>query len=262
MKRRRWTPEEIYFLEDSWGTISIKGIAKKLDRSVNSIKLKAQRIGLDDARLHFDGITVHQLADVLNISYSLIKRWIQIHNFPARKKIFSSEHKVWVVSYQKFWEWAENNKQMIDFSRLERNILGAEPEWVEEKRKADIINNRIIKKSHNIPWSSGEDKKLSALLKSYKYTYPQIAKELRRSESSIKRRIQELGFKQRPVRLNNQVKYTLEEEKKIIEMLYQGYSIDVIADSINKSALGVRGKLERMGYKFRNGVPRLEKEIG
>ncbi len=63
-----WTKEEIAYLEDSWGTYSIKSIAKKLDRTVNAIKLKANRIGLSDPRLHFNGLEV-QLADVLQVSY-------------------------------------------------------------------------------------------------------------------------------------------------------------------------------------------------
>jgi hypothetical protein len=34
-------------------------------------------------------------------------------------------------------------------------------------------------------------------------------------------------------------------------MLNQSYGLNIIAEKTGKSALGVRGKLERMGYRFR-----------
>ncbi|MFA1819025.1 hypothetical protein ACDX78_02275 [Virgibacillus oceani] len=46
---KKWSQEELDYLEDRWGVVSIKGIANKLGRSVNAVKLKAQRTGLDDA---------------------------------------------------------------------------------------------------------------------------------------------------------------------------------------------------------------------
>lgn len=41
-----WTSEEVAYLEDSWGHASIPAIAKKLDRSVNAVKMKAQKLSL------------------------------------------------------------------------------------------------------------------------------------------------------------------------------------------------------------------------
>ena len=75
------------------GTYSIKSIAKKLDRTVNAIKLKANRIGLSDARLHFNGLTVLQLADVLQVSYKTIESWYERFAFPIRLKLFAKAQK-------------------------------------------------------------------------------------------------------------------------------------------------------------------------
>lgn len=114
---------------------------------------------------------------------------------------------------------------------------------------------RKIKKSNYNPWSSEEDNILKGMLSVYKYTYPEISQRLNRSEGAIKRRIRDLGLKMRPVRLNNHVKYTPEEVDLVVELFDKGHCLEDIAHRINKSALGVRGKLERMGYKFKNGVP-------
>ncbi len=259
---KKWSEEELEYLEDKWGVVSIKGIAKKLNRSVNAVKLKAQRMGLGDARSHFDGITVSQLSLVLNTHYGILKNWIKLYDFPARKKVFAAENKVLVVTYQDFWKWAKENRHMLDFSRFERLSLGPEPKWVEEKRKADQIKKLHVPKPHNTPWSKDDDEKLKWMLNQFKYTYPEIAEELKRSQAAVKRRILDLGLKQRPIRLPNHIKYSPEEERLLIDLLEKGYCFEEIAVRLNRSALGVRGKAERLGYKFKNGVPYLEKEIG
>ena len=61
----------------------------------------------------------------------------------------------------------------------------------------------------------------------------------------------ELDIKARPVHLDNSVKYTKKKVQTIIKMFNQGYGFNTVVEKIGKSALGVRGKLERMGYRFR-----------
>ena len=249
---KNWTPEEIEYLEEKWGSVALKSIAKKLGRSLRAVRLKAHRMGLGDPMLHFDGITVSQLANVLNTSYSVLKNWIKLYDFPAKEKVFVTELKVLVVKYEDFWKWAKKNKQMLDFSRLEPNLLGPEPDWVEEKRKADQLKKLKIKTT---PWTTNDDANLKHMLNAFKYTYTDIARHLSRSEAAVKRRILDLGLKQRPVRRNNHIKYKPEEVELLVSMYESGYDLDTIAERLGKSALGVRGKLERMGYKFKNGVP-------
>lgn len=259
--QKHWTDDEVIYLDENWGKVSINYISKKLGRSINAVKIKASRLGLGDARFYYDGITINQLAEATNISYSLYKNWIELYDFPAKRKVFCQQNRVLVVKYDDFWEWAEKNKQMIDFSRVEKNILGPEPEWVDVKRNADFIKKQRIKRSNNNAWSEDEDNILKGMLNAFCYTYPEIAQRLRRSEGAVKRRIRDLGLKQRPVRLNNHIKYSPEEVNLIVELFDKGHCLEDIASRINKSALGVRGKLERMGYKFKNGVPIIKSEV-
>ena len=65
----------------------------------------------------------------------------------------------------------------------------------------------------------------------------------------------DLGIRYRPERLPNHNKYTHEEVQYILKALREGRSFEEMAEKLNRSALGIRGKLERMGYKFKNGVP-------
>lgn len=262
-KYRRWTQEDIEFLEDKWGVMSIEGIAKKLDRTYDSIKNKSQRLGLGDPLTHLDGITISQLSLMLNVHYGILRNWIDKYDMPVRRKRFAKKNQVMYVNYYDFWKWAEKNKQMLDFARLDRFSLGPEPNWVDEKRRADEIRLLHRPKPHNTPWSNEDDGKLKWLLERNRYTYPEISDELKRSEGAIKRRILDLSLDMKPIKLNNHNKYSEEEVKKLKKLLNKGYCFTEIAKRLNnnRSASGVRGKIERMGYKFKNGVPYKEEVI-
>lgn len=255
VRGKTWRKEEVEYLNDSWGAVRIQSIADKLNRSLNSVKLKAHKLGLGDARFHFDGITLFQLSYALGTSYSVLRGWVKKYEFPAQRKVFTKTNRVAVVRFEDFWKWAEVNKAMIDFSRMEKNTLGPEPEWVTVKRDADTIKKRHIKKSHNHSWSDEEDRLLRSMINAYRFSYPEIAGRIKRSEGAVKRRLKDLGIKGRPVRMNNHVKYSSDEVVLMEQLLDAGYCLEDIATRINKSALGVRGKFERMGYTFMNGVP-------
>lgn len=261
-KGKRWTQEEIDILQDSWGAISLTGIANRLGRTATAVRIKSQKIGLGDPLKHIDGITINQLSEVLNVHYGNLKNWINKYGLPAKQKRLAESQQVWIIAYDDFWKWAEKNKQMLDFARMERLSIGPEPDWVDVKRKADKIKLQHKPQPHNTPWSEADDKKLIWMLDQHKYTYPEIAEEIKRSQGAIKRRMLDLGLKARPVRLRNHNKYSDEEVEKIIKMMNKGFCFEEIASRLgeNRSALGVRGKVERMGYRFKNGVPYLAKE--
>lgn len=246
---RTWTSEDIAYLEDSWGTVSIRHIAKKLGRSVSAVKQKAQRIGLGDPTLHYEGITISQLMKALDKSYNTVYVWIRKYGMPVKEKLFVQEMRVKVISYDDFWKWAEQHKELLNFAKMEPGMLGAEPEWVKVKRSADQLRSQ--KTWQSVAWSAAEDQQLRQMVKLSGMTYPKLAAHFNRSEASIKRRLYDLNIKFRPERLNNHIKYTPEEIKQLVKMACQGYSYETIAQKLGKSALGVRGKLERMGFDFK-----------
>jgi len=258
VRRRKWTEEEIRFLEDRWGSISVRSIAKHLGRSINSVKLKAARIGLSDPRIMFDGITIHQLSLALNKSYNSLKTWINRYGMPARRKVFSNKSRVWVISYDDFWVWAERHKELINLAKMEPGTLGPEPEWAKIKRKADQLRSQ--KTWQSVGWKPEEDQLLKQMVRLPGMTYPKLAERFNRTETAIKRRLYDLGIKFRPERLNNLIKYTQEETERLIQMARAGYGYETIAKELGKSALGVRGKLERMGFDFKRREFR--KEMG
>ncbi|ARD47595.1 SANT/Myb-like DNA-binding domain-containing protein [Sporosarcina sp. P33] len=253
--RKNWTAEEVEYLEDQWGVISYKTIAKKLGRTVNSVKIKATRLNLGDPRKCFNGLTLLQLSEVIGVNYNALNHWVKVYDLPVVNKRLASKKSVMFIKIEDFWKWAEKNKEMIDFSRFEKNMLGAEEEWVGVKRSADQAKRLYVDKSNKNPWSEEEDRMLRSMVNAHSFTYPEIAQRLKRSQGAVKRRLLDLDMKARPVRLNNQVKYTHADVAALLDLVSKGYSMEDIGYRLNKSALGIRGKLERMGYKFRNGVP-------
>lgn len=255
---RYWTEEEELYLQEHWGSKSAILISKHLKRPYEAIRRKAVKLGLLVPTLHFDGITVRQLSATLGVSRNTTKLWIQNYNFPAKQKIFSKKKRIFVVSYDEFWKWAEEYKHLINFSKLEPLILGKEPAWVKEKRHVD--QKKFLERR---PWTDQDKAKLINLVHSYRYTYPEICAILKRPESSIKRKLLDLNIKARPLSLDKCIKYTEQEVYALLFLLKKGYTFNALADALNeqqprekqKSASGIKGKLERMGFSFHGDMP-------
>lgn len=137
-KKKQWTEKEEAYLQDKWGTVSIKGLSKALGRSENAIIVRAQRLGCG---AHLAGDTRISLNQLMLAIYGknmlgytsdrLIRYGLPVKWHVVKKNRFR------VIDIDAFWKWAEDNKSILDFSRFEKYGLGAEPDWVDVKRKAD-----------------------------------------------------------------------------------------------------------------------------
>ena len=190
-----------------------------------------------------DYITWNQLHIALGLEksgsgYKSIS-WIENRGFPIKtKKVENNSFKV--VYLDEFWEWAEKNRSFIDFSKMEENILGLEPEWVKEQRKIDFTTKLTYKTS---PWTNAEDKKLHRLLIEFKYGYFELSKILNRTSGAIQRRILDLGYRERPVKADNHIKWSDSEFHALSELIKQGTSYPLIAEIIGKSEKAIRGRV-------------------
>ena len=166
----------------------------------NAIIVRAQRLGCG---AHLAGDTRISLNQLMLAIYGknmlgytsdrLIRYGLPVKWHVVKKNRFR------VIDIDAFWKWAEDNKSILDFSRFEKYGLGAEPDWVDVKRKADYKKLQLHGQ-HNAAWTKTEDDKLRYLLSKGTYTYSDLAAELRHSEGAIKRRILDLGINKKPVR--------------------------------------------------------------
>lgn len=247
-KARNWTEKEIEYLMDSWGAVSMVTIAKNLGRSVEAVKLKAGRLGLGRFLDAGEYVTLNRLMSVMrgmsksNNGYSYtIRQWIDKGLPVKRKKVNNCSFRV--VYLRDWWDWAEENSTLIDFSKMEPLALGEEPAWVKEQRKADIEKRIQFKTS---PWTKAEDKLLIDLLNSYRYTYRELSIRLKRTEGAIKRRVLDLGIKARPLKMPNHTPWTEAETQKLIELYRKGYTPPTMANYIARSSQAISGKIERL----------------
>lgn len=71
-KARNWSKEELDTLQEEWGRYSITTQAKRLNRSVNAVLIKVQRLGLGRIAVNSDKSNDH------NYKLKGIKNSIQI----------------------------------------------------------------------------------------------------------------------------------------------------------------------------------------
>lgn len=243
-KNRLWTEEDIEYLENNWGYISIPTLGKNLNRSEIAVINKARFLELGPFLEAGDYLTLNQLMKELKGDYVgkeyTVKQWID-KGLPIKtKKVKNCSFKV--IGLHDFWDWAEMNSTLIDFSKLEPLALGKEPKWLADQRKADR-EKTFFKKS---PWTESEDRQLWKMLSEYRYTYRELSLELRRTEGAIKRRVIDLGITARPLRMPNHNPWTEEETKKLIDLYHKGHCHNTMANYINRSAQACGGKVERL----------------
>lgn len=238
---RKWTKEEENFMEEMWGTISIKAIAKNLGRSEKAVEVKKNKMQLGPFIESGDYITFGTLLKALGLEteYAYKKKlWIEKKKLPVHKKTVK-ENTFRIIKIEEWWEWAEKNKGIIDFSRMEENILGIEPEWVKRKRKRDR-DHRI--KYTTKPWTGIEDVKLRRMLQKKEYTYKQISKELKRTIGSVQKRIRTLEIDEKPIKAKI-IAWTEDEVKELEEMIEEGCTHEYMAEKLGRSAKAIRGKI-------------------
>lgn len=137
---RKWTEQEVEYLEKFYEKKGVSYIAKKLDRTVYSVKRKAQKLG-HNAYVCED-IYVRMIARCFNCDSRVVNRWIDKFGLPCRK-VQRGQATCRLVSADKFWKWAAEHKELIPWSKYEKFSILPEPEWVNETIKNyALINNR------------------------------------------------------------------------------------------------------------------------
>ena len=243
--RRNWTKQEEEYLIENWGTLSVGTIAKNLNRSENAVVVRKCRLGLGSFLESGEYITWNQLHIALGIGtadvYKMIS-WVRNRGFPIHtKRVNNNSFKV--VYLDEWWVWAEKNRDFLDFSKFEENLLGKEPQWVKEKRRHDVEKNH---KYITTPWTKTEDDKLMFLVAKQKYTYDDLSKILRRTNGAIQRRLCDLGVKNRPIKADNHTRWTDDDFCRLGELIKSGYGYDLIAEEIGKSSKACRGRVYQM----------------
>ncbi len=136
--KKFWTPEEEEILSDLWGSISIDKIAKKLNRTVSSLKNKANQLGLGaQIENNYDGIRLPAICELFNVSANTVNiGWVAL-GLKTKTRYISNLTFYSYVEIKDLFTFLELNQNIWDSRSLEKNILGKEPDWLTAKRKSD-----------------------------------------------------------------------------------------------------------------------------
>lgn len=240
-----WSEEDINYLEEKWGIYSIPTIAKNLGRSIDSIRIRAHKLGLGSHRYAREEMPLNQFLRALGYSVAPtnIERFKRIGLQIERKVVINKEFNF--INLKKFWTWAKKNQSKINFARFEELALGEEPAWVYEKRKMDRLNPAKV--NVNRIWTKQEERLLLQKVKNGRYTYRELSKDFNRTEAAIKTKLIKLKSKCRPIQQEPRL-WSIQEEEKLKELYEKGYDRKAIAEVLNKSQLSVTAKI---GKSFR-----------
>ena len=174
--RRQWTEEEVEYLEKYYEKRGVDYIAKKLKRSVFSVRRKAQNLGYN--AYICEELYVKMIARCFNCDSSVIIKWINNHNLPCRI-VQRGQATCRLIDTKEFWKWAKNNKDLIPWSKYERFSILPEPAWVIDEVKSYAFKNNRKKLTQM------EKQRIINLRKQGK-TFQEIALDVNRTIDSVK----------------------------------------------------------------------------
>ena len=172
----KWSEDEILFLNRYYETRGAAYVAKKLHRSLNSVKRKAQREYLNTYINEF--LSMKQIANAFQCDCTVVHSWIDKFELPMKQLKFKS-YTQYRITPEQFWQWAKFYKSMIPWRNYKRYSILPEPKWLSYEIQQDFDNrhrekisiydvNYVIRKRQN------------------GMTFASIAKNLNRTENSVK----------------------------------------------------------------------------
>lgn len=137
--KRFWTEDEKTLLSDLWGgSEPIEKIAKKLNRTVSSVRNKACQLGLgSQIESNYDGLKINTICELLNVRMEMVSIYWVALGLKVKTRNITQSTSYSYVEINDLFEFLENNQNIWDSRELEKNILGKEPEWLKEKRRTD-----------------------------------------------------------------------------------------------------------------------------
>lgn len=245
MRGKHWTKEDKEYLEENWGLVYVEYIANKLNRDVTAVLAMAESMNLGGCYVAGGFLNANTVAKIFGISNKTVSNyWIKKCGLVARKRRLIKQY-MWFIDIEDLTEWLKNNQDKWDSRRVELFALGQEPEWLKEKRKADMkepINKRK-------PWTSIEKQRVTNYFNQGK-SKKEIASILGRTEHAIQRQISKLKA-EGSLKKDRVVLYWQKEEKELLfELEKQGLTDKEIAEELGREDFHIsdyRRKLRNKG---------------
>lgn len=183
-----WTYADEQELLNRLGDTTIPRIATSLGRSIESVIRKLERLGYYDKAVETGAFRTYELADVIGVDPTTILRWIKEESLPAHRYYSEGKHdkrkRYHYVFPHEFWKWAKKNNSLINFHKLQRDVLLPEPEWLNE-----AIQNEKKAARTQAYWTADEDKQIFDMFYNKGMTQESIGRYIGRSRRAVQKRL-------------------------------------------------------------------------
>ena len=128
--RTYWSGEEERFLEETYAMKGAEYVAKKLGRTVSSVRHKAQRMNIPS--IETDALDLRTVANAFQSDISVVKRWMEKYGMPYTLLDYTKKrrnNRIYRIDAEKFWDWAEKHKDVINWSKYKAGYILPEPTW-------------------------------------------------------------------------------------------------------------------------------------
>lgn len=231
---KRWTKEELEYLQNNYKHSKIKQIAKKLGRTEGAIGERAYFLGIGKWQENLGYLVSSKAGKLIGKDSRTLEK--------AGLK-FKREGKLKVIELESFIKWLKNNQDKWDSRKLEEYGLGVEPEWLREKRKRDFI-----KPSFNKSWTKKETDLLIAGYIADK-SFRELAESLNRSEGAIRSKISKLKVANKLPKNKIILRWSDEETNMLLELEKNNLTDEEIAYELGRDALHITDRRRNLRNK-------------
>lgn len=194
IKGATWTKEEDEFIGMHAASRPIDWIAKRLNRTPNALRVHMIAIGVGDLHMEKGTYSAKALGEIVGVSHETVRRWILDKGLPAVKMTRHSnvptERMRYHIDPDDFWRWANDNRKLIDFNRIEPRSIPPEPDWVNDERR-----RQFTLPARQKIWEPEEDQRLIRYYYTEALSQTDIAQEMGRTLRSIEKRLKRLREK-------------------------------------------------------------------
>ena len=185
-----WSEEDINYLKENWGQITLERLSKNLKRSKAAVIHKAKVLKLG-AMIDSDYsvLKIEDICQIMGVERHTVTTYWQRLGLVVNSKRITKKTSYYYVEWDDLISFLEAHQDIWDSRRIDLYMLGEESEWLKNKRKLDEKRPKMTKKEYE----AKEDILILKLVKQGK-SYQEIAKLLDRTPGAIETRVYFLGF--------------------------------------------------------------------
>ena len=179
MAGRRWTKEELAYLEERADSMSTYAIAKALNRSYSAVNMKANREGIPLFNNATEMLSTYAISNMMGIEARAVRRWHR-HGLKYKKIHSRQMHK-----QENLIKFLRDNQELWDATRGDLYIVSSYP-WFKEKYQKDLAKKKA-NPNQTKNWSKTDEHTL-VHLRDKGWSYKRLAERYGHSESACRQK--------------------------------------------------------------------------